>query len=51
MKQQNLVAHRNPQSKENVRDARDEFDPAATQRFNAAMLGLRYRTTIESRWR
>ena len=39
------------QSKENVREARDELDPATIQRFNTDVLGLRYRTRIESRWR
>ena len=39
------------QSKENVREARDELDPATIQRFNTDVLGLRYGTRIESRWR
>ncbi|WP_080510433.1 DUF7386 family protein [Halorubrum coriense] len=39
------------QSKENIREAREELDPAAIQRFNTDVLGLRYRTRIESRWR
>lgn len=39
------------QSEENIRKARDEMDPATVQRFNTDVLGLRYRTRIESRWR
>jgi len=39
------------QSEENVREARDELDPVTIQQFNTDVLGLRYRTQIESRWR
>ena len=39
------------QSKENVREAREELDPATIQQFNTDVLGLRYRTRIESRSR
>ena len=39
------------ESEENVRDARDELDPATIQRFNTDVIGLRYRTRIESKWR
>ncbi|SFR30396.1 DUF7386 family protein [Halorubrum sodomense] len=39
------------QSEENIREAREELDPAVIQRFNTDVLGLRYRTRIESRWR
>lgn len=39
------------QSEENIREARDELDPATIQQFNTDVLGLRYRTRIESRWR
>jgi hypothetical protein len=39
------------QSEENIRKARDELGPATIQRFNSDVLGLRYRTRIESRWR
>jgi len=39
------------QSEENVREARDELDPATIQRFNTDVVGFRYRTRIESRWR
>lgn len=39
------------QSDENIREARDELDPATIQHFNTDALGLRYRTRVESRWR
>ena len=39
------------QSKENISHARNELDPATIQQFNTDVLGLRYRTQIESRWR
>ena len=39
------------QSERNMRDTRDEMDPATIQRFNTDVIGLRYRTRIESRWR
>lgn len=39
------------ESEENLADARDELDPTTIQRFNTSVLGLRYRTSIESRWR
>lgn len=39
------------QSEENMREARNELDPVAIQRFNTDVLGLQYRTRIESRWR
>ena len=39
------------QSEENIREARDELDPTTVQQFNTDVLGLRYRTQIESRWR
>jgi len=39
------------QSEENIRKARDELDPGTIQQFNTDVLGLRYRTRIESRWR
>lgn len=34
-----------------IQDARDELGPATIQRFNTSVLGLRYRTSVESRWR
>ena len=39
------------ESEENLQDARSELDPTTIQRFNTSVLGLRYRTTIESRCR
>ncbi|RAW46899.1 hypothetical protein DQW50_00455 [Halorubrum sp. 48-1-W] len=39
------------ESEENIRDARDKLDPATIQQFNTDVLGLRYRTRVESRWR
>jgi hypothetical protein len=39
------------QSEERIRDARQELDPETIQQFNTEVLGLRYRTRIESRWR
>ena len=39
------------QSEKNIRTARDELEPATIQQFNTDVLGLRYRTQIESRWR
>ncbi|AVP39972.1 hypothetical protein HOV17_gp08 [Halorubrum pleomorphic virus 9] len=39
------------QSEANIREARDEIDPTIIQRFNTDVLGLRYQTRIESRWR
>ncbi|WP_449271957.1 DUF7386 family protein [Halorubrum californiense] len=38
-------------SEENICEARDELDPAMIQKFNTAVLGLRYRRQIESKWR
>ena len=39
------------ESRENLDDARGELEPTAIQRFNTSVLGLRYRTSVESRWR
>ena len=39
------------QSETNIRDAREELDPATIQQFNTDVLRLRYRTRVESRWR
>lgn len=39
------------ESEENIDDARGELDPETIQRFNTSVLGLRYRTNVESRWR
>lgn len=39
------------ESQENLDDARDELDPTTIQYFNTTVIGLRYRTSVESRWR
>ena len=40
------------ESEENIRDARDEYDPVAIQELcNTSVIGLQYRTRIRSRWR
>jgi hypothetical protein len=39
------------QSEENIRQARSELDPKKIQQFNTDVVGLRYRTEVESRWR
>lgn len=39
------------ESQENLEDARSELDPTTIQLFNTSVLGLRYRTSVESRWR
>ena len=39
------------QSEQNIDDARGELDPETIQQFNTSVLGLRYRTSVESRWR
>ena len=40
------------ESEENIRDARDEYDPVTIQELcNTSVLGLQYRTRIKSRWR
>lgn len=39
------------ESEENLTNAREELDPTTIQRFNTSVIGLRYRTSIESRWR
>ena len=39
------------ESKENFQSIRSEIDPIIIQRFNTSVLGLRYRTSIESRYR
>lgn len=44
----NVALPRLIQSEKNIRDARDELDPVTIQRFNTDVLGLRYRTQIES---
>lgn len=39
------------ESEQNLDDARQELDPTTIQQFNTSVLGLRYRTSVESRWR
>ena len=39
------------ESEENLDEARQELDPTTIQHFNTSVVGLRYRTSIESRWR
>ena len=40
------------ESAENIREARDDVDPETIQTVaNTSVLGLRYRTRVESRWR
>ncbi len=39
------------ESRENLDAARGEIDPTTIQQFNTSVLALRYRTSIESRWR
>ncbi|WP_442905123.1 DUF7386 family protein [Haloarcula sp. CGMCC 1.6347] len=39
------------ESEENIQKARDDLDPEMIQQFNTSVLGLRYRTSVESRWR
>ncbi|WP_083862083.1 DUF7386 family protein [Halogeometricum pallidum] len=39
------------ESEENIRKLREELPPSTVQRFNTSVLGLRYRTAIESQWR
>jgi hypothetical protein len=39
------------ESQENLQDARAELDPTTVKQFNTSVIGLRYRTSVESRWR
>jgi hypothetical protein len=39
------------ESEENINDARSELDLGTIQHFNTSVIGLRYRTSIESKWR
>ncbi|MFY4815316.1 DUF7386 family protein [Haloarcula sp. AONF1] len=39
------------QSEENIQEARNELDPTTIQQFNTDVLGLQYRTKVETRWR
>lgn len=40
------------ESKQNIDDARGEYNPETIQMIaNTSVLGLRYRTSVESKWR
>ncbi len=40
------------ESEQNIQDARGEVDPETIQKVaNTSVLGLRYRTSVESKWR
>jgi uncharacterized protein (DUF1778 family) len=39
------------ETQENLEDVRNELDPTTVQQFNTSVIGLRYRTSVESRWR
>lgn len=40
------------ESKENIRDGDDNYDPETVQQLcNTSVIGLQYRTRIKSRWR
>ncbi len=39
------------ESHANLNDQRDQLPPDTIQRFNTSVIGLHYRTTIESKWR
>ncbi|WP_345781610.1 DUF7386 family protein [Halorubrum ezzemoulense] len=39
------------QSEANIHDARDKLDPKKIQMFNTDVLGLKYKTYVESKWR
>ena len=39
------------QSEENINEARDKIDPTTIRQFNTDVIGLRYRTEIQSKWR
>jgi len=39
------------ESRQNLDDARGELDPTIIKYFNTTIVGLRYRTSVESRWR
>jgi hypothetical protein len=39
------------ESQENLEDVRAELDPTTVKQFNTSVVGLRYRTSVESRWR
>ncbi|ELY86755.1 DUF7386 family protein [Natrinema altunense] len=40
------------ESEQNIDDARGEFDPETIQEIaNTSVIGLRYRTAVENKWR
>lgn len=39
------------ESEQNLDELRGELPPTTIQQFNTSVLSLRYRTTVESRWR
>lgn len=39
------------ESRENLDEARADLDPTTIKRFNTSVVGLRYRTSVESDWR
>ncbi|MDL0126309.1 DUF7386 family protein [Halobacterium salinarum] len=39
------------ESQQNLEDVRMELDPTTVKQFNTSVVGLRYRTSVESRWR
>ena len=39
------------ESEENLESARAELDPAVIQQFNTSVIGLFYRTSINTKWR
>jgi len=39
------------ESRKNFEAVRNGIDPTTIQQFNTSVIGLRYRTTIEKRWR
>jgi len=38
-------------SQANLEDVRSDLDPTTIQQFNTSVLGLHYRTSIDSKWR
>lgn len=39
------------ESHENLEEVRTELEPTVIKRFNTSVIGLRYRTSVESKWR
>ncbi|MCU4744307.1 DUF7386 family protein [Natronoglomus mannanivorans] len=44
-------ARKTIEHEQNLDDARDERPPETIQQFNTSVIGLRYRTSLESRYR